>query len=94
MFRILLAKYFFLLWVTLLISGAFGRKQRVQVKGKLVCGDKPASKVTVKLIERGSSSFINFALLASSYEHLCLLFDISYLILLTRLCKIQILMLY
>uniref|UniRef100_A0A5S6Q1Y0 Transthyretin/hydroxyisourate hydrolase domain-containing protein n=1 Tax=Trichuris muris TaxID=70415 RepID=A0A5S6Q1Y0_TRIMR len=31
---------------------AFGKKQRVEVKGKLFCGDKPASKVTVKIIER------------------------------------------
>ncbi|CDW60715.1 Mediator of RNA polymerase II transcription subun it 22 [Trichuris trichiura] len=45
-----------LLWyiacTTFLLSTVFGKKQRVQVKGRLFCGDKPASKVTVKLIER------------------------------------------
>uniref|UniRef100_A0A5S6QJJ8 Transthyretin-like family protein n=1 Tax=Trichuris muris TaxID=70415 RepID=A0A5S6QJJ8_TRIMR len=41
-----------LLCIVLLVPGIFGKKQRVQVKGKLMCGDIPANKVTVKLIER------------------------------------------
>ncbi|KFD56001.1 hypothetical protein M513_03125 [Trichuris suis] len=50
-----------LLWyiacTTFLLSTVFGKKQRVQVKGRLFCGDKPASKVTL-LLSRSQMSMI------------------------------------
>ncbi|KRZ55333.1 Transthyretin-like protein 46, partial [Trichinella nativa] len=35
-----------------IVSLTLAKKQRVRIQGKLMCGDQPASKIAVKLIEK------------------------------------------
>lgn len=49
--KLLICLAAFICLISTLHGNLLGRKQRVSAKGKLLCGVKPASNVTVKLVD-------------------------------------------